>query len=88
VSRSSLRGWTSKRFSRGRNAHAGFVRNAEILCRPVFAATVFSNDGLESVVVGCAAGTQFVRMNIDFPEEVVAPTEVYGLREEQGSCGW
>jgi len=77
VSRNGFRGWVSKRFSRARNAVAGFERNEKTSGQPVFAAPTLSNDDEFPVVFGGTASNQFVRMNFDFTEIVEVPTIGY-----------
>jgi len=77
VSRNGFRGWVSKRFSRARNAVAGFERNEKTSGQPVFAAPTLSNDDEFPVVFGGTASNQFVRMNFDFTEIIEVPTIGY-----------
>jgi hypothetical protein len=77
VSRSGFRSWTPKRFSRARSNSIGFTRNEDFPGQPVWAPPALSNDGPEPTVFGGSAAKEFIRMNFDFSEQVVVPTEGY-----------
>eukprot|EP00537_Pseudo-nitzschia_pungens_P007088 CAMPEP_0172361548 /NCGR_PEP_ID=MMETSP1060-20121228/5354_1 /TAXON_ID=37318 /ORGANISM="Pseudo-nitzschia pungens, Strain cf. cingulata" /LENGTH=552 /DNA_ID=CAMNT_0013083835 /DNA_START=26 /DNA_END=1684 /DNA_ORIENTATION=- len=77
VSRSGFRGWTPKRFSRARDVSIGFSRNDDFPGQPVWATPALSNDGPEPFIFGGTAAKEFVKMNWNFGETVVVPTEGY-----------
>lgn len=77
VSRSGFRGWTPKRFSRARDVSVGFARNDDFAGQPVWAAPALSNDGPEPFLFGGSAAREFVKMDWNFGETVVVPTQGY-----------
>ncbi|KAG7361839.1 PQQ-like domain containing protein [Nitzschia inconspicua] len=74
VSRSSYRGWNTRRFSRARSVSAGFTRNANFAGQAVFAAPALSNSGPDPIIYGGSASNEFIRMNIEF-EFTTIPTQ-------------